>query len=59
MATDESRQLARISAVADDLDRLLDDLFASVADLKILLLQPEPPHPDEPPAQAEGEAPDA
>lgn len=59
MATDEAR-LARIAAVASDLDRLLDDLFASVADLKQALLQePDPPVPPEPPETPEGARPDA
>lgn len=40
MAADESRQLAQIAAVTDDLDRLLDDLFASVEQLKAVLAPP-------------------
>jgi hypothetical protein len=59
MATDDASRLARISAVADDLDKILDDLFASVDDLKKLLLHPEPPASDKPPGIAEGAQPDA
>lgn len=35
-------QLASISAVADDLDRILDKLFRNVADLKVILARAEP-----------------
>lgn len=43
MPGDETRQLARIAQVTDDLDKLLDDLFASVAELRHILTPPEPP----------------
>jgi hypothetical protein len=46
MTSDDARRLARISAVADDLDKILDDLFASVSDLKALLLANQPDSPD-------------
>jgi hypothetical protein len=46
MSSDEARRLARISAVVDDLDKILDDLFASVADLKALLTKPGADNPD-------------
>ena len=42
MPADEERQLAKIAAVAEDLDRILDRLFASVAELKGMLRKPEP-----------------
>lgn len=47
MPSDESRQLAKVSAVAEDLDKLLDKLFASVAELKILLAPREPCSPEQ------------
>jgi len=37
MAADETRQLASIAAVAEDLDKLLDRLFENVAELKTIL----------------------
>lgn len=37
MPSDETRQLARVAAVTDDLDKALDKLFAHVADLKLIL----------------------
>jgi hypothetical protein len=42
MPSDETRQLAKVAKVTDDLDEILDRLFASVAELKILLSPPEP-----------------
>ena len=45
MPGDEARRLARVSAVADDLDKVLDKLFANVAELKIILERTEPGAP--------------
>jgi hypothetical protein len=42
MPDDASRQLAAIAAVTDDLDAALDRLFASVADLKVILARANP-----------------
>lgn len=41
------QQLARVAAVTDDLDRLLDRLFQNVAELKVILAgaEPDPPGP--------------
>lgn len=36
---DESRRLAKVAAVTDDLDRILDRLFANVAELREILGQ--------------------
>ena len=42
MASDESRQLAKVAAVTDDLDKMLDKMFATVAELKLILAPPGP-----------------
>lgn len=43
MAEEEARQqIARVAAVAEDLDKILDKLFATVADLKVILTSAEP-----------------
>lgn len=47
MPSDESRQLAKVAAVAEDLDRILDKLFAAAAELKILLAPREPCAPEQ------------
>lgn len=44
MAGDETQQLAKIAKVAEDLDKMLDKLFASVDELKVILAAP--PGPD-------------
>lgn len=46
MPSDETRQLAKVAAVAEDLDKILDKLFAAAAELKILLTPREPAPPD-------------
>lgn len=39
MPEEEARQqLAKVAAVADDLDRIIDKLFQNVADLKAILV---------------------
>ena len=43
---DEKQQLAAIAAVLDDTDKLLDKLFANVADLKAILARTSPGPPD-------------
>lgn len=40
-------QLASIAAVADDLDEVLDKLFANVAELKAVLARAAPPRKPE------------
>lgn len=45
MPADEARRLAVIASVADDLDKILDKLFANVAELKIILERTEPGTP--------------
>lgn len=45
MPSDESRQLAKVAAVTDDLDKTLDKLFAIAAELRVLLSPPVPPRP--------------
>lgn len=52
MPADEARKLAKVAAVTTDLDRLLDKLFANVAELKVILGQPRP---DAPRAEQEGQ----
>jgi len=42
---EEAQRLARVAAVADDLDRVLDKLFETVAELKIILERAEPGTP--------------
>lgn len=42
MPPDETRQLAKVAAVLDDADKLLDQLFANVAELKEILRQAAP-----------------
>lgn len=46
MPSDESRQLAKVAAVTDDLDKILDKLFAAAAELRILLASREPCKPE-------------
>jgi hypothetical protein len=44
MPQDAPRQLASIAAVTEDLDKILDRLFANVAELKAILGKtPDPP----------------
>lgn len=45
MPADEAQRLAKVAAVAEDLDRILDKLFANVAELKIILERTEPRAP--------------
>ena len=45
MPSDETRQLAKVAAVTDDMDKLLDKLFANVAELKVILAQADPGTP--------------
>ena len=45
MPSDETNQLAKVAAVTDDLDKALDKLFATVAELKIILGGPPAPPP--------------
>ena len=45
MPADEARQLARVAAVADNLDKVLDKLFENVAELKLILGQAGPDAP--------------
>jgi hypothetical protein len=45
MPAEEARRLARVAAVADDLDKVLDKLFANVAELKLILERTEPGTP--------------
>ena len=40
------QQLASIAAIADDMDRLLDELFATTAELKLILTRPAPGTPE-------------
>lgn len=42
---EEAQRLARIAAVTDDLDQVLDKLFATVAELKTILTRTEPGAP--------------
>ena len=42
---EEAQRLAKVAAVADDLDRVLDKLFETVAELKIILERTEPGAP--------------
>lgn len=45
MPGEEARKLARVAAVTSDLDRILDKLFANVAEIKVILGQAEPDPP--------------
>lgn len=46
MPGDEAQRLAKVAAVTDDLDRILDKLFENVAELKkTILARTEPPAP--------------
>jgi hypothetical protein len=47
MPAEEARQLAQVAAVTDNLDKLLDRLFATVAELKVILAPAEPGAPGE------------
>lgn len=42
MSGEETRQLASIAAVAEDLDRILDKLFKTAAELKVILTNVKP-----------------
>jgi hypothetical protein len=42
---EEAQRLARVAAVAEDLDKILDKLFANVAELKLILERTEPGTP--------------
>jgi hypothetical protein len=48
MPSDETRQLAKVAAVTDRLDKELDKLFAIAAEIRILLTPPAPPAPPAP-----------
>ena len=37
MPSEETQQLAKVAAVTDDLDKILDKLFQNVAELKVIL----------------------
>lgn len=43
---DEAQRLARVAAVADDLDKILDRLFATAAELKVILGRNQPGAPE-------------
>lgn len=39
MPPDEAQQIAKVAEVVGDLDKIIDRLFASVAELKLILRQ--------------------
>ena len=47
MPEEARQQLAKVAAVADDLDKIIDKLFQNVADLKVILASATPGTPGE------------